>query len=168
MATKRILVGEGSAEPTVGFDFARQMFSPDSVEFFFGVRRSSEGLNQLNTPGVSVVANFPGRGMKGLTTPPQNCNLSAFRISRVLDSGRLQADALLVVATPPNAKGERSLGTANGPLQSAIDNAPLIIVEEWEELLLFPARPLFPQTNRLKSFNTNPPRLPPCLDLPLN
>jgi acyl-CoA hydrolase len=144
MTIKRILVGEGSAEPTVGFSTVLQKFSPDPVEFFFGVRRSPEGLKELNRGDISVVANFPGRGMKELNHPPRPCQLSAYGITRMLDRQKLRPDALLCVATPPDHQGIRSLGTANGPLQCAIDHAPLIIVEEWADLPVIPGAATIP------------------------
>jgi acetyl-CoA hydrolase len=134
MSPRKVLVGEGSAEPTSGFGQIIEYFKNDRIEFYFGVRRSPEGLEALNTPEIGVVANFPGRGMKRLTRSPALCSLSAYNISRIIDSGRLKPDAMLVVASAPDALGRRSLGTANGPLQSAIDHAPLIFVEEWRDL----------------------------------
>ena len=137
-SVKRVLVGEGSAEPTVGFERVRQYFSPAPVEFFFGVRRCSEGLDILGRPGVTAVANFPGRGMADYADKLSTCNLSAYNISRAIDTGRLAPDAALVVASPPDAEGNRSLGTANGPLQSVLDAAPLIFVEEDAGLTVLP------------------------------
>ncbi|MBR9911409.1 MAG: hypothetical protein GYB33_13760 [Gammaproteobacteria bacterium] len=133
-AVKRILVGEGSAEPTTGFEFIQHFFSGSPVEFYFGVRRCPDGLDTINGEQVSAIANFPGRGMSGLRQTPRACIMSSYTVTQMIDSGRLQPDALLVVASPPDAKGRRSLGTANGPLQSAIDHAPLVIVEEWANL----------------------------------
>ncbi|MFA7554858.1 MAG: acetyl-CoA hydrolase/transferase C-terminal domain-containing protein [Spongiibacteraceae bacterium] len=147
---KRILIGEGSAEPTQGFELVRQHFAPHPVEFYFGVRRSTEGLDMIDSSDISIVANFPGRGMAKLNNPPKLCNLSAYSITRALDSHRLQPDALLVVATPPDKNGDRSLGTANGPLQSAIDNAPIIFVEEYPELSCIPGAAIIPASKTIK------------------
>lgn len=147
---KCVLVGEGSAEPTVGFDLVRNRLAPSAVEFFFGVRRCSEGLEILNTPGVTAVANFPGRGMASYADKLSTCNLSAYNISRVIDTGRLIPDAALVVASPPDARGVRSLGTANGPLQSVLDAAPLIFVEEDPELRILPGAATIPPGKTLE------------------
>lgn len=131
-------MGEGSAEPTTGFTQVRKRLSPAPVEFFFGVRRCNEGLEILETADVTAVANFPGRGMAEYADKLSTCNLSAYNISRVIDTGRLKPDAALVVASPPDAVGRRSLGTANGPLQSVLDAAPFIFVEEDPELRILP------------------------------
>jgi acyl-CoA hydrolase len=130
----KIFVGEGTAEPTTGFTYCRELFQPDPVQFYFGVRRTSEGLQQLENEGIGITANFPGRGMAALSTPLDICNLSTYSVSRVIETGRLQPDAVLLVATPPDSNGVRTVGTANGPIQAAIDQAPLIIVEEYPEL----------------------------------
>lgn len=137
-SVKRVLVGEGSAEPTVGFELVRERFAPSPVEFFFGVRRCNEGLDILEHPDVTAVANFPGRGMAEYAEKLSTCNLSAYNISRVIDTGRLLPDAALVVASPPDAQSKRSLGTANGPLQSVLDAAPFIFVEEDPNLTVLP------------------------------
>lgn len=130
MKPRRILVGEGSAEPTTGLLVALELFSPAPIEFVFGVRRAQEGLQSIDRPGVTLVAGFPGRGLSHFRQPSKACNLSAYQISRLMAAGRLPADALVVVATPPAVDGSRSLGTVNGYLQAAIDRAPLVIVEE--------------------------------------
>src|SRR5205823_2638899 len=79
MPGARILVGEGSAEPTNGLRTALELFSPAPVEFVFGVRRTSEGLDQIARPGVSVVAAFPGRGLARTGLPARTCDLSTYR-----------------------------------------------------------------------------------------
>lgn len=129
-----VLVGEGTAEPTTGFSYVEQLFAPHPVIFYFGVRRTTDGLDTLQGEHTRAVANFPGRGMAGLSVPVTPCNLSTFAVSRAIATGRLQPDAVLIVATPPDASGNRSAGTANGPIQAAIDRAPLIIVEEHPDL----------------------------------
>lgn len=129
-APRRILVGEGSAEPVRGLRTAHELFAGDPMEFVFGVRRTDEGLPAIDNPGVRLLAAFPGRGLARFGQPIRSCNFSAFSINHVLKSGRLPADALVVVATPPAADGSRSLGTVNGCMQAAVDAAALVVVEE--------------------------------------
>ena len=126
-----VLVGEGSSEPTSGFADAISMFTPSPVRFCFGVRRGTEGLEQLSQhPRVSITANFPGRGLANLGLPLRECSMSTFDVSRMIETGALRTDALLVVASPPDSSGYRSVGTVNGLMQAAVDKAAHIIVEE--------------------------------------
>lgn len=134
MSIRRILVGEGSAEPVRGLALAAALFASDPCEFVFGVRRSDAGLEALDRPGCRVLAAFPGRGLARYRQPIRHCNFSAWRIDRVLATGRLRPDALVAVARPPAPDGSRSLGTVNGCMQAAIDAAPLVIVEEDPDL----------------------------------
>lgn len=142
--TRNILVGEGSAEPTSGFAYARALFPSEKVRFYFGVRRCPDGLDVLESRDIEVVANFPGRGMAGLQEKLIPCPYSSHQVTRAIDTGRLIPDAVLVVASPPDEHGVRSLGTANGPLQSAIDKAPMVIVEECPDLPLIKGAAIIP------------------------
>ena len=146
---KTILVGEGTAEPTTGFHLARQYFKDDEVVFYFGVRRSSQGLDQLDRPSTRVVANFPGRGMRGISCPVSNCPLSSYAVHRAIATGRFKPDAALVVATPPDANGARSIGTANGPIATALKNTPLIFVEEYPGLNVVAGAPIIPADSKV-------------------
>ena len=127
----------------MGLHAALEMFSPAPVEFTFGVRRTSEGLAEIARANVSVTATFPGRGLSRSGLVPKTCDLSAYQINRLIESGKLAFDALVVVAGPAAADGSRSLGTVNGYMQCAIDRAPLIIVEE------DPALPAIPGAARI-------------------
>jgi len=129
-SARRILVGEGSAEPVRGLRFARELFGTAPTEFVFGVRRTDEGLAAIDQPGVSLLAAFPGRGLTRFGQPTRCCSLSASGIQRVLATRRLRADALVVVAAPAGSDGSRSLGTVNGCMQAAVDAAPLVVIEE--------------------------------------
>lgn len=140
-STKIVLVGEGSAEPTSGFRLVQDYFKDENISFYFGVRRSTEGLEQLATANTTVVANFPGRGMKTLTCPVSVCNLSSFAVHRAIMTKRLIPDAVLVVASPPDANGVRSVGTANGPIAEALKNAKMIFIEEYPDLQIAKGAP---------------------------
>lgn len=142
--TKNIFVGEGTYEPTTGFQLARDYFRGHELTFYFGVRRSAEGLEQLNKAGTHIVANFPGRGMKGLDCPLSVCNLSTYAVNQAIRTGRVQPDAALVVASPPDAMGRRSVGTANGPVAAALEKAPVIFVEEYPEIQIVKGAPFIP------------------------
>lgn len=139
--TKIVLVGEGSAEPTSGFRLVQEYFKDENVTFYFGVRRSQEGLDQLNAANSRAVANFPGRGMKTLNCPVSICNLSTFAVHQAIASNRLTPDAVLIVATPPDTNGIRSVGTANGPISTALNSAKLVFVEEYPDLQIAKGAP---------------------------
>ena len=155
-STKIILVGEGTAEPTTGFQLARNFFPNDNVTFYFGVRRTTEGLEQLDMPDTQVVANFPGRGMRDITCPVSVCSLSSYAVHRAIISGRLKPDAVLVVATPPDDNGIRSIGTANGPIAAALKKAPVIFIEEFSELKVIPGAPTIPDDREIQVISHKP------------
>jgi len=61
--TPLVMVGEGTAEPTVGIRAAADLVSPDPVSFFFGVRRTPEGLPDSDRI-ASVTTNMPAAGLR--------------------------------------------------------------------------------------------------------
>jgi acetyl-CoA hydrolase len=125
-----VFVGEGTAEPTYGLVVARGLLLPDPVKFIFGVRRTDQQLSVLNSPGVSAAGTFPGHGLRDYSEALEQLRLSSWDLHSQLLDGRIRFDLAVVVASPPDASGQRHLGTINGVMQAVVDAAERLVIEE--------------------------------------
>lgn len=130
MTLRYVFVGEGTAEPTNGLDVARRLLLPNPVKFIFGVRRTNERLSILNSPGVSATGTFPGHGLRDYSEALEQLRLSSWDLHSQLRDGRIRLDLAVVVASPPDASGQRHLGTINGIMQAVVDAAERLVIEE--------------------------------------
>ena len=135
---KLVLLGEGTGEPSAGIDLVPSLLDDPEITYFVGVRRSPDGLDALARPGARIVTSMPGRGLARFRESLAYRRLSSFGLQRGFAAQCLAPDVAVVVASPPDGQGFRTLGTVNGHLQAALNASRQIIVEEDPGLPILP------------------------------
>ena len=126
-----IVFGQGTGEPlSLTQRLVEQRGGYSGAGLFFGSGFSStfqpEHADHLRFKGIGGIGSLRKLSSAGVLDPVP-CHISA--VADLIGKGHIRTDVVMLLVSPPNARGEHSFGLVNDYLRSAISRARVVIAE---------------------------------------
>lgn len=143
-----ILFGQGTGEPlSLTEKLTQQRAAYSGAGIFFGACFSKtfqvEHADHLRFKGFGAIGSLRKLANAGVLDPVP-CHISS--IAGLIREGTLRTDVVMLLVSPPNARGEHSFGLVNDYVRAAMSKARVVIAEVSDQVPWTPCdRPLRPE-----------------------
>lgn len=132
-----VVFGQGTAEPlSLTAKLAEQRRSYPGAQVFVPITFSAtfdpkhaDCLRFRGTGGIGSMRKMAGSG----ALDPIPCHISA--VERLIADGLIASDVVMLLVSPPNERGEYSLGLVNDYVRAAVSRARVVIAEISDQVL---------------------------------